>query len=191
MGLYDTDSDNDNNEPQDDYEEPQDDEPVKKVIKVKNTKTKEPKLANNFELPPIIPKIGLYVGIAVLLLALIFVIYLVAKPNILNLKISPNPSYLIYDYAETTLNIDIKNTFDYSLQDLTIKIKPNDSDSIAVMPFEDIKIQIIGVDESRKLSYKIGTIGNVNPGKYRIDVEILTPQEIITDSIFWEIKDRK
>ncbi len=191
MGLYDTDNDNENNEPQEEYDEPQDNEPIKKVIKIKNTKGKEPKLANSFELPAIIPKIGLYLGIAILLIALIFVIYLVAKPNILSLKISPNPSYLIYDYAETTLNINVKNTFNYNLQDLTIKIKPNDSDSIAVMPSEDIKIQIIGIDESRKLSYKLGTIGNVNPGKYRIDVEILTPQEVITDSIFWEIKDRK
>ena len=137
-------------------EEPEDNEPVKKVIKIKNTKTKEPKLTKKFELPSIIPKIGLYVGIAILLVALIFIIYLAVKPNVLNVKIKPNPSYLIYDYAETTLNVNIKNTFDYSLQDLTIKIKPKDSDSIVVMPLEDIKIPIIGEDESRNLSYKLG-----------------------------------
>lgn len=193
MGLYDTEEyDNEEAyEKSEDYEEPEDNEPVKKVIKIKNTKTKEPKLTKKFELPSIIPKIGLYVGIAILLVALIFIIYLAVKPNVLNVKIKPNPSYLIYDYAETTLNVNIKNTFDYSLQDLTIKIKPKDSDSIVVMPLEDIKIPIIGEDESRNLSYKLASVGNINPGKYRIDIELLTPQEVITESIFWEIKSRK
>lgn len=190
MGLYDTDN-NDNEEPQDEYEEPQEEnEPVKRVIKVKNSKAKDTKLSKNFEIPEIVSKIGMYVGIGILILALIFLVYFLVKPDIIKLKLN-GPSYLIYDYAETTLNVEIKNTFDYSLQDLTLKVKPNDSDSIAVMPSEDIKIQIIGIDESRKLSYKIGTIGNVNPGKYRIDVELLTPQEIITEHIFWEIKDRE
>ncbi len=190
MGLYDNEESSE--EPQEDnYEEPEENEPVKKVIKVKNTKGKETKLSKGFELPEILPKIGMYLGIAILAIALIFIIYLLVQPNILKLKLSPDPSYLIYGYAETTLNVEIKNSFDYSLQDLTLKIVPNDSEAIVIMPSEDIKIAIIGEDEIRKLSYKIGTVGNVNPGKYRIDVELLTPQEIITEKVFWEITDRK
>lgn len=192
MGLYDTEEDHEESVEEDEYEEePEEDEPVKKVIKVKNTRGKETKLSKGFELPKILPQIGMYLGIALLIAILIFGIYSLTKPNIISLKIKPNPSYLIYDYAETTLNVEIKNGFDYSLQDLTIKVTPNDSESIVVMPSEDAKIAIIGEDESRELNYKIGTVGNVNPGKYKITVELLTSQNIFTKEIFWEIKDRK
>jgi len=196
MGLYDDDNVEEYDEEEEVEESEEEEEPVGKAIasvnkrSLKERVTKIPK-ESNFEFPNWLRQ-SLIILVIVIIIAIIgYGIFASVKPSLLSTKISPNPSYLVDGYSNTTLILSVKNIYDYDLKNLELTIAPKDKLAIAAIPSEIKKIPILGANEKREFEYELSTIGNINPGEYAISITLKTQEEIIEKSIIWEITNRR
>ena len=118
-------------------------------------------------------------------------IALLVQPKYLDIDLTPNPSIIIDGYSNTNLEVNITNITDYDLKNVKLSITAIDENSIAIIPSEEKIINVIGSKESRNFIYEIGTIGEITPGKYALNISLKTSEDIIEKKIFWEIKNKK
>lgn len=190
MGLYD---EGDNEE----IQETTNNEPIGKAIASVNKKPLKDKSnkkipANSeFEFPEWL-KTVLIAVIGIILVAIIgYVAYMGFKPDYLSIDLKPNPSYISDGSSSTKLYVEVKNINEYDLKNLELTIIPTDKLSVAVIPSDPKKIAILGANEKRQFEYDVTSIGNISPGEYGITINLKTPEETISEQVFWEIKNHK
>lgn len=162
----------------------------KKPLKDKASK-KIPSGNSGFDLPEWIRPLAIGLIAVILVIVIGYVIYLGIQPNYLSVSLKPNPSLLIDESSSTKLNVQVENILDYDLKNLELSIIPTDKLSVVILPSDVKKINILGAGETRQFQYDISSIGNINPGEYKITVTLKTSEEVIEEQITWKIQNRE
>jgi len=159
------------------------------IIKSTRKGSKKKKFnVKNLKMPKIVDKALLYVLSIFIAVVIIYALYILLQPTMINYNINPNPIFKTNN-TEATLNLNISNVYKNTLKDITIEIAPIDNTSVAVIPSDPITINILGSGEERTITKQISLIGDAPAGKYVIKIKVKSPKEIIEKNIVWEIKN--
>lgn len=122
----------------------------------------------------------------------VFVIYLVVsslatvvQPKMLEAQLRPNS--ISVDAANTTLYVKVNNVAEYDIYDLRIKIDSADPRNIFIYP-RSRTIPTLGTKESRELTFTVDPLGDIPPGKYRIDIRATSAETDEKIDVILELK---